>query len=743
QRRKNRRTSDRRKNRRTGKKIVAGPTTNCLNCKLFNKCDDPKKNWKYVCQKFKSLAKTNDLSTFDIVKFARKRSDEDEASLDFSRMIERMIAQESSSPLPPDLRIDDGDLPLAKNFFEFSTSDKFLNIKPYPKQLEAAIHLFAEWCPNPKCTDLDYVFNIPKRANYDDILDRVQLLEYGRCPKCKARKSELYRDNKLKVPVELAGLVGQRGGKTACSSMLSEYQLHRYLKLPNASKAFGLLENDELQGSYVAQTWEKAKEKLYVPLYNCLTNTPWFKQYNEMLDHYSERYSEKLYRINELFASYRVRKLSIRPMGPDKRKLRGDTAFNSILDELGWFDASEGNEKKIKQSSSEIYTAMRNAFRTLRAGYYRLLKRGYDNMPPPIFCCISSPSSKRDQIVKNYERSKTSRYIFGQHYASWEYNPTLTRRDFDDDFATDESKAWRDFGAVPPNSAMPYISDIDDLVGIVNRRLRNTVSLSPRTVVSGSGREMRSGKLRFHTSDQNKRLLAIDPGYSGNSFACVAGYLDSDTNRPVFDTMIEIQPTPECPINYNDIYENILGPLTDKLNIKMWVTDRWQNLKLLHDAEADYGVATEQYTVRYSDFESIRQDVYENYITIPKPEMKKAKIELAGEQDYPHGFIHAPVAHLIYQFITVRDIVKSVEKGDGTTDDLFRALVTAYSFIIDAEYKEFCTGKTNQVHNGNPFGGAWGPRGGEGGANSGGTMSDGGVLMGSNGPIGLTASYGQ
>jgi hypothetical protein len=715
---------------------------NCLFCRRFKQCKDPNKNWRYVCDRFRKIRDeqnelTEKFAKLNIITVKHTESEATEVGVDFQKLIDKALAAESRSPLPPDMRIDDGDIKLAPNFFTFATGKEFLNIKPYPKQVEAGIHLFAEYCPN--CSDPDYIWDIPKRADYGDILERVQLLEYGVCPKCKARKSELRHSEKLKVPVELAGLAGQRSGKSAASVMYATYTLHGYLKLQNASKAFDLLDTDTLDGTFVSQTWEKAKNKLYTPLYNYLTTKPWFKQYHQLLDHYGEKYGERLYRINDIFVNYRVRNLGIRPAGPDKRKLRGDTSFVAIIDELGWFDSSDGSEKKIKQSASEIYTALRNSFRTLRSAYYGMLKNGYDSFPAPMFCNISSPSSKRDQMVKNYERSQRSQNMHGFHYSSWEFNPTLNKRDFDDEFNDDPLKAWRDFGAVPPNSSSPYIAEMDDLRGIVDKNMRNTVETTQRMTVSGSGREMRTGKLRFRQRDQNKRIMAIDAGYSGNSFALVAGYRDMDTNQPVFDTLVEIQPTPEYKLNHNSIYNEVIVPMIEKLNIKMIVSDRWQNIKILQDAEAEFGIEIEQYSVKYGDFEAARQDTYDSMITVPKPEIKSKAIQQAGEGDYPHSFAKAPIAHLLFQFLTVIDLGKSVEKGDGTTDDLLRALVLLYSFLTDEDYAQLCMGKAGQISN-NPFIGVVASRGGGGGGSG---VGQGGVLTGSNGPIGLVSSMGK
>lgn len=108
-----------------------------------------------------------------------------------------------------DLRIDDRDLPLAKNFFEFSTKFCAAN-PPWARQMLLYTNLFGEWCPtctNPKFLDL---LNVPVDFPTEDLPGDISFLEYGKCPKCGTRKSQLVRDGRMRLYQELVLVWGQR-----------------------------------------------------------------------------------------------------------------------------------------------------------------------------------------------------------------------------------------------------------------------------------------------------------------------------------------------------------------------------------------------------------------------------------------------------------------------------------------------------------------------------------------------------
>lgn len=752
--------------------------------------------------------------------------------------------------LPSDTLIDDREIPQAKNCIEFFHEEKFIGnmipTKLFPRQVEIFIKLFAEYCP--RCTDLEYFLgdnpknpisnHISVNESLDKMFDKIQLLEYGVCPKCGVRKSELYLNNEIDPHTELCLLLGQRSGKSASTSMTESYTLHGFLKTPNLQRTYNLLPSSPFVIPLVAMSFEKAKLLLYNALYEYLTKGNWFKQYHEFIADQQATLGikEDLCTVKDTFARYRHKNILIAPFGPDKRKLRGNTsisaacltgdtlintdkgqftlrqlttqnyksfkifsdgymvdilnvkytgykecleitlennvsikatldhpflrgkikdslvqakdlkigsclwytpydglflpykvkiktirnigfqnvfnitinskshiyAANGILqhncDEIGWMIG--GSENGIKFNADEIYAAINNSLMTAKEAYLKLLAQGYDNLPAPINCNLSSPSSKKDKICRLYEDSKHDRFMYGAHLATWEVNPNLPL-----DGPTmqalknkNEKDFWRDFGAVPPNSSSAFFASPEifkDVYHGVNickiKKLHHFLR----------DQEFTYGKLVIPKTETSKpnRILGLDAGFKSNSFAFSIAHIKEEQGKriPVFDALVEIIPDDQAPLNYSKIYEEVIKPMIEQLNIKLVCTDRWQNLKILSDIENDKKLKciTKQYSVKYSDFLDFRQAVYDNLIEIPKPELSNPEdIERAGNDSYPYGFEDKPVSHFIFQALTVVDMMgKTVTKGEGTTDDIFRSAVLAYSIIMKEDYKKLFAGK--------------------------------------------------
>ena len=136
----------------------------CVTCALYMRCQIPEKGPGYSCSDWASIdyevdiratfpSKVQLLSGPSTAKPARLKSpsafsyddpvpfdDDEDDGLAESSMYKRLDALMADAMLPnrlspPDFRIDDSDLPLAANFYEFTTGRTFLNHPPYPKQL--------------------------------------------------------------------------------------------------------------------------------------------------------------------------------------------------------------------------------------------------------------------------------------------------------------------------------------------------------------------------------------------------------------------------------------------------------------------------------------------------------------------------------------------------------------------------------------------------------------------------------
>lgn len=627
--------------------------------------------------------------------FAVGRKDEDE---DLGQLIKKAL--KSHAPVPDDLKVDDRDIPKAKNFFEFATSKRFMAQKPYARQLEIAIKLLGEY--NPDETNLEWFNAVPPNASYDDFLENVQLLEHGKCPKTGVTKSELVRQKKLNLYTELAASLGQRSGKSFLASLLAAYQTHGLLKLQKPSAAFDLAKGGTtFHGTFVSLTFKQAKENLYDPLFGMMMESPWFQEYHKMLDYYGTKYGEELYKFKDTFFSYRPRDFILYPSGPDKRVLRGRTRYIAAIDELGWIMTAAGlgdkESKSLKYNADEIHKALRNSLRTAVSGWKSLVKDGFNTIIPPLMINISSPSSKYDLITRLVEMSKESKSIIGFNCATWEFNPKISFEDLADDFREDPEKAWRDFGAVPPMSSATFISNVENFREVVDKNIKNSFSIETAEIKSKKLKKtFTSGRVIQHWMDPScPKALCLDAGETDNSFAIAMGHniLVEDEFIPVIDGMGEVFPSREAPVNFTYVEKDVLIPLIKNNGVTHVFADRWQSTKLLSDLEDKCGVITERYSLKYNDFVSFRDDLYVGGFVMPKPEMLADDIVTMGAKNYPSGFHNKPLAHFVFQALTVRDMgKKGVQKGEHSTDDLFRATVLLHKFLIDPEYRHLFEG---------------------------------------------------
>jgi hypothetical protein len=194
---------------------------------------------------------------------------------DFNIYKDVKSAIKASGVVAPDLTVNDRDFPKAPNFYQFCISDKFLNTKPYLMQALIGIQVFAEWCP--RCSDVQWVIHDHKVDDSLAKLERkVALLENGVCPHCKATKSKLVAKGLLKPYQEEAISAGQRSGKSALVADQASYLTHRVLMLQNPNKVYDLKASTMLHGTFVALTFQQAKDNLWDPFYGNIADSPWF-----------------------------------------------------------------------------------------------------------------------------------------------------------------------------------------------------------------------------------------------------------------------------------------------------------------------------------------------------------------------------------------------------------------------------------------------------------------------------------
>lgn len=668
----------------------------CFSCKHYLKCKDPKKSFNYVCDRHYQTTLSQKESVFHVSDLVGTEVEVDytplatlsegDSGYDISDVIDKIIAE--NTLVAPDIKINDRDFPKAKNFYEFTTGEKFLNQKPFVMQLALGVRLFGDYCPS--CSDTEWLENdIKARDSLNKFTRKVALLEHGVCPYCGKTRLNFYRKRRLPLYDELAACTGQRSGKSALvGGLLSPYIVHRYLKLQNPNEVLGLLKSTVLHGTFVALTATQAKENLWDFFFGSIMDSPWFQGYNQMLAESGSRHGDDLIKIKDTFINYKHRRLLLYYAPPDGRVLRGRTRIYSSLDEIGFFD-NQANSKKIKINANEVYVALSNSLRTVRSAVEGLVNRGYYDLPSAYFMNISSPSSVRDKIMSLVRESVGSTKMLGVHKATWEMNPTITRKSLADEFRKNYSEAMKNYGAQPPLTSNPLFSSEETISNCFTGK-RQTIQQRYARRTSKGGEVKRFSTLIQTPKISNGSVMAIDAGYANNSFALTVGTL-VDNEIPRINFMLEIQPAVGMPLHYRAIYDSIIAPLVESCNVKLFLADRWNSLKLLADVEQDFGIQSKMYSLKYRDFMLFRDYVQDAQVIFPglqKGQTVQSILTMDTNQGYPDCFRNDPVAHFCLQLMTVQDTGNGVIKGDQLTDDLFRSCVLGFKFLVDPEYSE-------------------------------------------------------
>ena len=121
-----------------------------------------------------------------------------------ARVLDRMLKEENRTSIDT-WNIDDRDLPVFPNFYEFCLSKSGLYSPLHARQMWLAVHLLAEWCPkcSPKRKAFRHIKKIPVGFDVRDLPDKIVMLEYGRCPSCGVTKGQLIQKGLLNPYGEL------------------------------------------------------------------------------------------------------------------------------------------------------------------------------------------------------------------------------------------------------------------------------------------------------------------------------------------------------------------------------------------------------------------------------------------------------------------------------------------------------------------------------------------------------------
>jgi hypothetical protein len=593
-----------------------------------------------------------------------------------------------------DLRIDDRDLPQAANFYDYS-----LNIlkgdahPPWMMQMWTGLLLFAETCP--PCSDkryynVDYIINkVGKERPAADILEGFQLLNHGRCPKCGRTKGELIKNHGLRNFSVLVNCLGQRSGKSSSAAgYYASYTVHRLLKFPKLSELTTATQKSTmLSAVFVALNSDRARDLLWTPFLNTIEESSWFRNYHEMLDYHGNKLGLELYKKQVSGLAYAHKGIMASYTGPKASTLRGDTRFLAVIDELGLFPLPKpGKEDTTSEmaNADEAYKSLNNSLGTCQSIYAAMLQRDM-NCPPPLLMCVSSPVSQKDKMMRLLKTAQTQegkKFMLGINVPTWHINPHLDKDTgiIGGAYAVDPIAAERDFGANPPKSYNSFVKQSQLSLEIFTTK--NTHSLQ----YCYDKEELLYGKVRCLYKPKYPSIVSIDAGHSNNSFALTAAHFDFSQQKIVVTTVLEIMTHDDRKIDFNSVYLNVIKPVLEDTNAVALLADQWQSLDILSRAREDLGntliqgvmkprCLAKQISPRRKDFDNLVAALSNKAMLLPSLSLDDWNTVTTTHLDYKT--IDNPIKHLLLQILTVRDdgVGRCPVKGEGYTDDLFRALV--------------------------------------------------------------------
>lgn len=639
---------------------------------------------------------------------------ESENDFDLIKLVGKAV--DPLTGVPRNIKIPEGDFKEARNFFDFCTNFRGPEAKfPFSRQMHLMLNLFAEMCPRCTPKKLFNILNIPVAFEGREMDQLVTIMDYGVCPKCKGTKADFVRSGELNEYVEMNLCIGQRAGKSTTTGAGAEYLTHKYLMYPRmAGVCRGVSSATPLVATFVGYRYSDAYKLLWEPVMSGIKDSPWFVEYHKMLDHYGGLHGIEFYRMKDEYLRYGHKNLELYPAGPSKRGLRGRTRWLSAIDELGWFPIADSikrgkgpadmEDDRERASADGVYDALDRSLLTLREEISVLYSKGHNRFLQAYAMNVSSPSSQSDKITRLVEENKDSDTNLALRLPTWEINPYLPRdaKRIVNAYRKDPVAAERDYGANPPLNAAVFIMQEEAERAFIGPNRANVTVMTKRIndVMRQGGKIESSGPQMPCPAS----LMSLDAGLTNNSFAVTILQLQElqvgqkeniIINVPV---VLEIAPRKGHKLHYPMIYKNVLKPLMKDFNVRYLFADRWNSITTLDTAAEDFvdvKLIADQYSVKYADFIQAKSYIEEGRMILPKLEMEGDQIRRVSA--YPEYFLGSPAAHLLFQMITVKDMGKTVVKGDGYTDDIFRALVLGVSRILDDKIKPEILRMTAQV----------------------------------------------
>lgn len=366
---------------------------------------------------------------------------------------------------------------------------------------------------------------------------------------------------------------------------------------------------------------------------------------------------------------------------------------HNCIDELGWFNYEEtgSNTKRTNsKAGEEIFRSLDRSLSTLRNKATQRWKAGDFNTLQALMLNISSPSSLHDPIMQRMEASHRSQRIYATHYATYEVNPDYTKESLTEEFSDQIETLMRDYFAIPPAAASPFVSDKSVIENRVYTKddVPSPFGYEITKVDSDMGLSLLRPELRNVKADKlYPRILTIDNGEQRNSFALCLGRYLPEIDGILFEEFMEIAPNSGRVVDLAWCHNQVVLKLIEQFNILVVGYDRWNSAYSFYDLRTNKHINAERYSLKWQDFRDFKEDLLGENVWMSKPEPESSIEDLLKVNDLAMRSRY-PRLNFQVQLLTVNEFARKVIKPDYGNDDLFRCAVLAHR-LLDKYRKEY------------------------------------------------------
>lgn len=575
--------------------------------------------------------------------------------------------------------MDEREMDWAPNIVSWIQDPKYLDIKTiYPTQLQVLLRLFGDVCP--WCSDWEFYSNdFEVDTPIPNILDKLTLLENGKCPKCGKNRIDQYKEKFWMMPHEMALLWGMRSGKSAITGIVGSYVLHQTLRMPDPAMNYELFKGSELAMRFIALTAKQAIETNWMQFVSRVQTSNWFPRYHDFLKYFEKKKGIEIVRWLQEKFEYKHKALIGYPFGASMDTSRGRTAIFTSFDEIGWW---LGGDTAYRANPHETYAAYEAASQTVRNIAYDRFINGNPNALTALMVSVSSTCSKTDYIMRLVKRGKIDPRMVTSHKASWEVNPAFKKNPSlrEEARLKDPRNYSRNFGSVPPFANDPFIEKAEVVMKTAKLTYPKwkTVQLDNEVGSYITAEGIEQGK-------NTPYCLSLDLGLNDCGYAAALLKLKEDDFSVVqVAGLWSIYPQDGKAVDLDGMFKNFIEKFCERQLVRLVLYDRWQSKSQIQSLVKS-GVKATQYSLTYKDFSAFRTQLLQGKLESVEPEIPIGEVD--SRPDTIENILYPrPYLHFLWQTLSVSEVGNKVTKGDGH-DDLFRAVVLGSKFLWDDAHR--------------------------------------------------------